>query len=118
MTINSNITKAEAYVGSDLSIVDIDVDNTSGSADFALYQNEPNPFTATTVIGFVMPEAADATLTVYDVTGKVITVLNGNYAKGYNEIELSKSDLGAAGVLYYQLDSGDFTATKKMIIIE
>ena len=116
--INSKITKAEAYVGSDLSIVDIDVENTSGSADFALYQNEPNPFTATTVIGFVMPEAADATFTVYDVTGKVITVLHGNYNKGYNEIELSKSDLGAAGVLYYQLDSGDFTATKKMIIIE
>jgi len=70
------------------------------------------------VIGFEMPQASDATLSVLDVTGKVITTINGNYAKGYNEIELSKSDLGAAGVYYYQLDSGDFTATKKMIIIE
>ncbi len=118
--VNSEITRAEAYVGSDLAIVNIDIDNNTSteSAEFALYQNEPNPFTTTTVIGFVMPETADAALTVYDVTGKVIKLVDGNFAKGYNEIELSKSDLGAAGVLYYQLDSGDFTATKKMIIIE
>ncbi len=116
--LNSSITSAEAYVGSNLEIVDIALNNANGTSEFALHQNEPNPFRTTTEIGFVMPETADATMTVYDVTGKVITVINGNYTKGYNTIELSKSDLGASGVLYYQLDSGDFTATKKMIIIE
>jgi len=118
--LNSDITRAEAYVGSNLDILDIELrDGNATSADeFTLYQNEPNPFTNNTVIGFVMPENADATISILDVTGKVIKVINGNYAKGYNKIELSKSDLGAAGVLYYQLDSGDFTATKKMIIIE
>ena len=119
LDVNSEITRAEAYVGSDLDIVDIDLaKGADADVEFALYQNEPNPFTTNTVIGFEMPQASDATLTVLDVTGKVITTINGNYAKGYNEIELSKSDLGAAGVYYYQLDSGDFTATKKMIIIE
>ncbi len=117
--INSAITRAEAYVGSDLDIVNIDLNNTAaGDVEFALYQNEPNPFTNNTVIGFEMPQEADATFTILDVTGKVVKTINGNYAKGYNEIELSKSDLGAAGVYYYQLDSGRFTATKKMIIIE
>lgn len=117
--INSDITRAEAYVGSNLDIVNIDL-NTGSQADvnFALYQNEPNPFTANTVIGFEMPQTADATFTILDVTGKVVKTINGNFAQGYNEIELSKSDLGAAGVYYYQLDSGEFTATKKMIIIE
>ncbi len=118
LALNSSITKAEAYVGSELEIVDIALGNIAGTAEFALHQNEPNPFSTTTEIGFMMPETADATMTVYDVTGKVITVIDGNYAKGYNTIELSKSDLGASGVLYYQLDSGDFTATKKMIVIE
>lgn len=119
LDVNSEITRAEAYVGSNLDIVDIDLaKGADADVEFALYQNEPNPFTTNTVIGFEMPQASDATLTVLDVTGKVITTINGNYAKGYNEIELSKSDLGAAGVYYYQLDSGDFTATKKMIIIE
>lgn len=117
--INSDITKAEAYVGSDLEIVNIDL-NKAGTADaeFALYQNEPNPFTANTVIGFEIPRESDVILTVLDVTGKVVHTERGNFAQGYNEIELSKSDLGAAGVYYYQIDSGDFTATKKMIIIE
>lgn len=117
--VNSDITRAEAYVGSDLDIVNIDLANGAKvDVDFALYQNEPNPFTNMTVIGFDMPHAADATFTVLDVTGKVVKTINGNFAQGYNKVELSKSDLGAAGVYYYQLESGDFTATKKMIIIE
>ena len=116
--MNNSITSSEAYLGADLEIVDIALNNVIGTSEFALHQNEPNPFSSTTEIGFVMPQEADATMTVYDVTGKVITVVHGNYPEGYNTIELSKSDLGASGVLYYQLDSGDFTATKKMIIIE
>ena len=118
LDLNSEITKAEAYVGSDFDVVEVNLNNTAATSEFALSQNEPNPFSATTVIGFQMAESTDATMTVYDVTGKVISVINGSYSKGYNEIELSKSDLGVSGVLYYQLDSGDFTATKKMIIIE
>ena len=118
LDLNSGITKAEAYVGENLDIVKISLDDVYGTDEFALLQNEPNPFSNTTAIGFVMPEDSDATVTVYDVTGKVVFRQEGNYAKGYNEIELSKSDLGASGVHYYQLDSGDFTATKKMIVIE
>jgi hypothetical protein len=42
--------------------------------------------------------------------------VNGDYAKGYNEVRLS--DIAATGVLYYQLDTPTDSATKKMIIIE
>lgn len=119
INVSSAVTQAEAYVGTNLDIVNIALNNSAAAdVEFALYQNEPNPFTANTAIGFNMPQAADAKLSILDVTGKVVKTISGNYAKGYNEIELSKSDLGAAGVYYYQLDSGDFTATKKMIIIE
>ncbi len=116
--LNSSITKAEAYVGQTLDIVSVELRGGTGVTTYALYQNEPNPFSNRTMVGFELPEAGQATLTVLDVTGKVLKVINGDYAKGYNEVELSKSDFGAAGVYYYQLDSGDFTATKKMIIIE
>ena len=119
LDLNSSVTRAEAYVGSNLDIVDIELRNNNGSvADYALFQNEPNPFTSNTIVGFELPEAGSATISVRDVAGKVISVINGDYAKGYNEVELSKSDIGTAGVYFYQLDSGDFTATKKMIIIE
>ncbi|MBL0101774.1 MAG: T9SS type A sorting domain-containing protein [Saprospiraceae bacterium] len=81
-------------------------------------QNEPNPFKGQTTVSFVMPEAATATLSVYDVTGKVVTVRNIDANKGLNSEIFTREQLGATGVLYYTLKSGDFTATKKMIIIE
>jgi len=59
-----------------------------------------------------------ASLTVYDVTGKVMHRIENQYPKGYNEILLQKSDLGAGGVLYYSLETEGFTATKKMIGID
>ena len=117
ISINSSITKAEAYVGSDLETVGVALKGASDS-DFALLQNEPNPFNNVTVVGFTLPADGQATLTVYDVTGKVMSRVQGNYNKGYNEIELSKKDMSTSGVLYYQLDSGDYTATKKMIILD
>ncbi len=118
LDLNSSVTRAEAYVGSNLDIVKVNLTNRNGDVNYALYQNEPNPFSNNTVVGFELPEAGSATLTVLDVTGKVLKVIAGDYVQGYNELELSKSDFGSAGVYYYQLDSGDFTATKKMIIIE
>jgi len=85
---------------------------------FELKQNTPNPFNAETVISFSLPKAAAATLTVSDVTGRVIKSLRADYAKGFNQITLKAADLNATGVLYYTLEADDFTATKKMIIVE
>ena len=83
-----------------------------------LFQNEPNPFRGQTVVGFNLVEAAAATISVYDVTGMVIVKRDVDGVRGYNTVNFTADQLGASGVLYYTLDSGDFTATKKMIIIE
>ena len=83
-----------------------------------MLQNQPNPFDAQTTIGFELPEASTAVLTVYDVTGKVIKQINGDFAKGYNEVQLNKAELSATGVLYYRLDATEYTATRKMIVID
>ncbi len=119
MTINSKVTKAEAYNTSDeVSNVALTFANTLQAEDvFALFQNSPNPFTEVTSIGFNLPEADNAKLTVYDMTGKVIHVQSGDFAKGYNEVQIQKSDISVTGVLYYQLDTEAFTATRKMIHI-
>jgi len=87
-------------------------------AGFALYQNEPNPFRETTVIGFSLPEAMSASLTVYGVTGKVLKSIEGDFVKGYNNVSLEQKEVSRSGVLYYQLDTEEFTATRKMIVIE
>lgn len=85
---------------------------------FELYQNQPNPFHHATMISFSLPESGAAKLIITDVTGKVIKVIGGDYAKGFNQIAVDKSDLGTHGVFYYTLESANQTATKKMIIVE
>jgi hypothetical protein len=118
MAITSDATSAEAY-DNDLTILEVVLGTEpETSSEFVLGQNEPNPFETQTVIEFNLPQAGNATLTVMDVTGKIITKKEGTYAKGLNTVTLQKSDIGISGVLYYQLDSGEFTATKKMIIVD
>jgi hypothetical protein len=120
LNLNSSITKAEAYVGESLDRADVNLNigSTELTSAFDLYQNSPNPFGEQTVIGFNLPEAGTAKLTVFDVAGKSIISMNGTYSKGYNEIVLTKAQVGVEGVLYYELESGDNIATRKMIVIE
>ena len=118
LTLNSDVTAAESYT-SDLRVGKVSLDvRTAPVANIELLQNEPNPFKGQTSVSFVMPTSAKATISVYDVTGKVVTVRNIDAAKGLNSEIFTREQLGASGVLYYTLVSGDFTATKKMIIVE
>jgi hypothetical protein len=87
----------------------------TGEIGFELYQNEPNPFKDKTVIGFRLPAAAAAILTVYDAAGRVVFTQKGDYAKGYNAVVLDRSLLKTSGVLYYTLETATDSATKKMI---
>ena len=123
LQISSEITRAEAYRSDALSIESVSLnfrtdDGIIQSDPFALYQNQPNPFSNETLIGFVLPEAGQASLTIYDVAGKVLKVIDGEFTKGYNEVSLNRNDIPAAGTLYYQLDAGEHSATKKMIIVK
>jgi hypothetical protein len=116
--ITSKVTAAEAYVGSSLEVNNVELRTKEGvtTAGFALNQNEPNPFKTSTNISFNLPEAATANLKVYDVTGKVLYMVTGDYDKGMNTIQVKGID--ATGVMYYQLNAGEYTATKKMIMIK
>jgi hypothetical protein len=117
LTLSSDITKGEYYTG-DMNVGKVSLRIDKAEAGIELFQNEPNPFKGTTTVSFEMPEAATATLSVYDVTGKVVTVRNIDAIKGLNSEVFAKDQLGVSDVLYYTLVSGDFTATKKMIIVE
>ncbi|MEL6923182.1 MAG: T9SS type A sorting domain-containing protein, partial [Bacteroidota bacterium] len=119
VSVNSRYTAAEAYdAGLNTLDVAIEFGNTVVAEGFELYQNAPNPFQSVTRIGFNLPEAGTATMTIMDISGKVLKVIDGEYAKGYNEVTLNRSELSAAGVLYYQLNTANDSATRKMIIVE
>jgi hypothetical protein len=53
-----------------------------------------------------------------DVTGRVLWSYTDEFVKGTQSIIISERDINASGVLYYQLEAGDYSAIKKMIIIE
>ncbi len=118
ITVSSDLTAAEAY-NTDGELLDVNIEFAAAdvAVGFALGQNIPNPFSGETVVGFNLPVAGAATLTVMDVQGKVLKEIRGDYAKGYNTVTLQAKEL-TPGVLYYQLESADQVATKKMIIID
>lgn len=120
--INSLFTEAIAIRNGEEVLLDIDFRSGNGPGlggfTYELYQNKPNPFGNETLIGFSLPKSMAATLTIYDMTGRQIKLIEGDFAKGINNVMISRNDLPAAGVLYYQLEAGEFRATKKMVLIE
>jgi len=121
-TVNSDFTQAVAYNAdgeeSNVSLIfDNEVIEPLEFNAFKLDQNKPNPFTNETVIGFEIPSDSKATLTVFNLDGKVLVQQEKFYQAGQNQITISKKDLNASGVLYYQLDTAFGSATRKMIVI-
>lgn len=119
ISVSSLVTPAIAYDGA-YHTMDITMGNrnSTGIAGFELLQNVPNPFNDNTQITFRLPEEGKTSITVTDITGKILKVISGQYTKGEHTIQMNKSELGAAGVLLYKIESGKYTDTKKMIIIE
>lgn len=115
--MTSLVTEAEAYTVSG-EILDVKLGYRTDAAAFALYQNTPNPWNDETSIGFDLPEDASVTLTVFDATGKVVKTVEGEFVAGYNTIILNAKDLPGAGVMYYRLESGTYSASKKMVLVK
>jgi hypothetical protein len=93
-------------------------DKNSNSTQNILYQNEPNPFKESTNISFELAKREFVKLRVLDLTGKLVYTQSGNFEKGFHSININNVQIGNTGVYYYQIEAGEFTATKKMILIE
>lgn len=119
LRLNSRITKAEGYQLDtraqaqrfDLALHFPDMNT------FELFQNHPNPFAGATDISFNLPDNSEATLKVFDVNGRMLFTQTAQYERGTHTITLDKSALDAVGVLYYQLETAQHSATRKMIKI-
>ncbi len=120
MNINSKAIDAELY-DANLQTYSIDfvIDGRNiNPSEFVLYQNTPNPFGESTLITFDLPRSISGSLTVFDFTGKIVTKVQQYFVKGYNQISIDRNQLGASGVMYYQLEAGEYFASKKMIMID
>ena len=85
---------------------------------YELGQNYPNPFNPTTHIRFNIPETANAKLTVFNVMGEeVATLVNGVMQAGGHTVSWNAASM-PTGVYFYQLESGNFSQTKKLLLVK
>ena len=114
-----------AYYGSTPITSGTGVVLTSSAVPMAydLMQNYPNPFNPSTTIGFSVPESAHVTLSIYDMTGRLVTTLvDGTVDMGVHMVEWNGEDssgsMVSAGVYIYALESADMVVTNKMIFMK
>ena len=85
---------------------------------YSLKENYPNPFNPTTTITYTIPEKQDVKIRVYDPFGReVAELVNEVKAKGEHSVNFDGSNL-ASGVYYYTITAGNYTETKKLMLIK
>ena len=92
------------------------------TSNYYLHQNYPNPFNPSTTISWQVPVGSWQTLKIYDVLGNEIATLVDEYRPaGKYEVEFNPASsirYPASGVFFYQLKSGEFIQTKKMVLLK
>lgn len=108
-------TYSEAYRVGTEELVDLALNITPAVTDAPVYdsgpgyglesgivlsQNYPNPFGEETTISFTLPEAGEATINVYDLTGRVVKELKGEYTAGEHAVKLQGKNLPVETLIY------------------
>jgi hypothetical protein len=119
-----------ATIGYDeLSVTNVQNEN-SFPSQFKLEQNYPNPFNPSTVIGYQLPVTGNVKLKVYNLLGREVAILVDEYKPAGNyEVEFSSHSGEArnlpagrqgltSGVYFYTLTAGEFSSTKKLILLK
>lgn len=116
LRINSRYTPAEAY-GNSGSLIKPVLRFDDTDEEVLVLSNSPNPFNESTTISFNMPEAGQARLTISDLSGKQVLVIDRTFAKGLNQVTIGKNQLPGTGVYFYSLTAENYSATRKMVLI-
>ncbi len=107
--------------GGNYSLLKIVEVNVLPPDNYLLMQNYPNPFNPNTRIAFNIPKSAHTILRVTDVIGNVVaTLLDGVIPPGSYELDFDATSIHGglpSGVYFYTLQAGDFSITKKMMLL-
>jgi len=99
-------------------VSDVEPINQIAPSDFSLDQNYPNPFNPSTTINFSIPVESFITLDVYNAIGqKVASLVNETKSAGNYKVDFNASNL-TSGIYFYKISAGNFTETKKMILMK
>ncbi len=118
-TIQSVNLDADAWIAAVLSVATGVEDNISEiPSNYVLYQNYPNPFNPSTKIRYSLPQTAHVKLTLYNVLGvQILTLVDSEQSVGNHEIELNGNNL-ASGVYFIKLNAGNYSITKKIMLMK
>ncbi|MEL0338449.1 MAG: carboxypeptidase regulatory-like domain-containing protein, partial [bacterium] len=108
---------------SEISGVELSIEQEIIPEEYALHQNYPNPFNPSTQIGYALPENSNVTIVIYNMLGsKVRTLINEVQDAGFrNVLWNATNDNGApvsAGMYIYTIQAGKFYQAKKMILLK
>jgi len=97
----------------------IGIHNNNGIVkEYNLRQNYPNPFNPVTNISYDIPKTGFVSVKVYDILGRIIaTLVNEVQQAGTKDVEFNSLNV-TSGIYFYTIVSGDFTATRKMIVVK
>ncbi|MFK7748335.1 MAG: tail fiber domain-containing protein [Kordia sp.] len=88
--------------------------NDTSDLGFSMEQNKPNPFTNQTVINYTLPKNTSATISVVDLSGKLIRDYNLSSEKG--QLTINSSEIGKGIFVYALISDNEVVITKKMIV--
>jgi len=92
--------------------------NTLVANQIKLHSNYPNPFNPVTNIKFELSEKGFIELNVYNILGQLVKILiKGEFPQGIHSVEFNASNL-PSGVYFYQIKSGNYMESKKMVLIK
>lgn len=99
-------------------VIDVDQEVVPAQQDFILNQNYPNPFNPATNLTFVIGQSSFVSLKVFDILGNEVAVLvYEDKPAGKYEVKWNASAV-PGGVYFYQIRAGEFTQTKKMLLLK
>lgn len=105
------------------SVVDVANSNSNIPGAFQVYQNFPNPFNPSTTIRYSIPEAANVSINIYDINGKLIsTLIDNRQNAGAHEVSWNgRNSTGlqmVSGVYLYKVQAGNLSRISKMILLK
>lgn len=97
----------------------VGVNNQSEQATYyKLYQNHPNPFNSSTLIKFQLFKSGPVKIVILDINGQeLVTLVDKTYGKGSFEVSWNAENY-PSGIYFCKLVSGNYTETKKMILLK
>ncbi|MBC8402785.1 MAG: T9SS type A sorting domain-containing protein [Candidatus Marinimicrobia bacterium] len=117
---NDSLGLFNTYVTWDLKETNLlgNIEDSPLAFSYKLYPAYPNPFNPTTTISYQLPHSVFVNLSIYNIAGQLVeTVVNKHQNRGFYMIEWDAENV-SSGLYIYRIEAGEYTETKKCLILK